>query len=298
VSAPGSDVDAFVRYLRAKEPVDDGALHRPTLDRFATELDARAESVDGPVRVVDVGAGVGSMCRRLLSWNRLPPGVEYVVLDRSRAVVDAAREVTREWAVSVEAETNWSGDALRLPARETTVRFVAGDAVDHLAGERYDAVVAHAFVDLLDLPDGLAAVFDGVAEAGLCYFPITFDGVTSFHPPAAADAAVLGAYHATMDDRARPGAAASGRALLDAVTAGDADLLSAGGSDWVVTPPYEGDEAYFLRYVLQFVEEAVGDAGDVPEETLSTWLEDRRGAVENGRLTYLAHNVDVCCRAP
>jgi hypothetical protein len=299
VSAPGPDVAAFVRYLRAKEPVDDGALHRPTLDRFSAELDRLAAAGDGPVRVVDVGAGVGSMCRRLLSWDRLPTDVEYVVLDRSQVVVDAACEVTREWAASVETATRWTGDTLHLPARETTVRFVAAEAVDHLAGSRYDALVAHAFADLIDLPDGLSSLLDGVVSGGVCYFPVTFDGVTAFLPAdPEADRAVLDAYHAAMDDSSRPGAARSGRALLDAVAGSDAGLLAAGGSDWVVHPPYEGDEAYFLRHVLQFVEGAVGGGDRVDAETLSAWLADRRGAVDEGALTYLAHNLDVCCRAP
>jgi hypothetical protein len=296
-SAP-PDSYSFVRYLRAKESVDDAALHRPTMDRFGDELSRLSERRARPPRIVDVGAGVGSMFRRLRSWDVLPDGVTYVVLDADADAVAAAREMTQAWAERNGRAVSSNGrGGLSLPESDTAVRFVAADAFDHLAGETYDALVGHAFVDLIDLPEGLSALLRGVDPGGVCYFPITFDGETTFDPvdDAATTRAVLDAYHATMDDR---GTARSGRALLDAVVAAGAEPLAAGGSDWVVSPPYDDDRAYFLHHVLRFVERSVGRSGLVDEDVLGGWIARKRRAVAAEELTYLARNVDVLCRAP
>jgi hypothetical protein len=89
-------------------------------------------------------------------------------------------------------------------------------------------------------------------------------------------------------------------------------VLAAGGSDWVVHPPYPGDEAYFCHHVLDVVESAVAEtldgdgewqaedgreaAGYLTRDSLRSWATDRHRAVVDGDLTYLAHNIDVCGR--
>lgn len=294
---------SFTRYLRAKESVDDAALHRPTLERFRTELDRLADRSVNPIRIVDVGAGIASMCRRLLAWGVLPDSVTYVVLDADPESVRTGREATRAWAEASDREAVWESDRrLLLPESATTVRFVVDDAFRHLESQTYDVLVGHAFVDLLDLPDALSVLLDGVAAEGVCYFPITFDGRTTFRPPGDEETAraIVDAYHATMN--LDEGSARFGRTLLDAV-AGDADaeLLSSGGSDWVVSPPYDGQQAYFLHHILEFVAEsvddealdAVGAADALDESGVRRWTEERHGAVESEELTYVARNLDV-----
>ncbi|WP_092889884.1 hypothetical protein [Halopelagius inordinatus] len=297
---------SFTRYLRAKESVDDAALHRPTLERFRTELGRLADRSSNPVRIVDVGAGIASMCRRLIEWGVLPDNVTYVVLDADPESVRIGRETTRAWVEESDREAVWESDRrLFLPESATTVRFVADDAFRHLEGQTYDVLVGHAFVDLLDLPDALSALLDGVAAEGVCYFPITFDGRTTFRPPGDEETAraIVEAYHATMN--LDEGSARFGRTLLDAAVAADAELLSSGGSDWVVSPPYDDQQAYFLHHVLEFVEEsvdgealdAVGAADTLDEEGVRRWVDARHGAVESGELTYVARNLDVLLSA-
>ena len=81
---------------------------------------------------------------------------------------------------------------------------------------------------------------------------------------------ILDVYHGTMDEPDRPGGSRTGRELFDALPDVGADVVACGGSDWLVTPPYPADEAYFLHHLVDGIEDAVttalngngSDAGD------------------------------------
>jgi SAM-dependent methyltransferase len=318
VTDPRPDSFSFERYLAAKESVDDRALHRPTLDRFRREATALAADRDGPLRVAEAGAGLGAACRRFLADEGFPARLHYTMVERRPSLVTGARESLREWADSREGvavtevppTSAVASEALRVtrPAGEATVEFVAGDAFEVFASadRSWDALVAAAFVDLVPL-SRLSALFDALAPGGLFYFPITFDGETAFRPVADPDreAAVLDRFHRTMVGPGRAGPRA-GLDLFDAVPAAGGEVLAAGGSDWLVHPPYPGDEAYFCHHVLDLVESAVAEtlegSGDGAAEdgltraALRTWATGRHRAVAGGELTYLAHNLDVCGR--
>ena len=62
----------FQRYLAAKRSVDDRALDRRLLDRLADGAVRAADDGDGPLRVLEVGAGVGTMVERLVERELLP----------------------------------------------------------------------------------------------------------------------------------------------------------------------------------------------------------------------------------
>lgn len=292
--AIADDTAAFRRYLRAKRAVDDRALDRRLLGIFRERLADGAAAGEGPFRVLEVGAGIGTMIARLIDWDVLPPGeTRYVAVDRDAGTLAGLGPFLREWAadregsVSVsDADGNADGDALVVETDARTVRVepVAADAVAYAAeraGE-WDALIGMALLDVLDA-DGLGSLLDALAPGGTYYFPITFDGGTRFRPSHPADRAVERRYHAHMD--AKPGG--SSRAGGDAVErlreAEGASLLGVAGSDWVVRPVegtdrrsapesrYPGDEAFFLRHILGTVEAAVGEVidgnvGGAPED--------------------------------
>ena len=290
---------SFQRYLTAKESVDDRALHRPTLDALAAGL-------EGPLDLFEIGPGVGSMLRRLLAWDRLPATVRYAGVDARAANVSVARERMAGWA----ADADWSVDGEATPAdplrladgdREVTVEFATGDAFAALAEHdpAPDLVIGCAVLDLFELDDALPTLFDALAPGGLAYLPITFDGETIFRPIPDDDRErrVLDAYHGTMDAPDRPGGSRTGRALFDAVPAAGGRVVAAGGSDWVVTPPYPADEAYFCHHVIDIVEGAVAATETGAADEVADWARDRHAAVAEGRLTYLTHQVDLLARA-
>ncbi|WP_164974858.1 class I SAM-dependent methyltransferase [Halegenticoccus tardaugens] len=306
------DAYSFERYLAAKRTVDDRALHRPTLDRLTAELAERASRADGPVRILEVGVGIGTMLQRLLSWGALPDRVLYTGVDVRREAVDAARQRLPPWARDRGYRVDGGDRPLRLLRDDeaVTVEFAVEDAFTFAAREaverEWDAVVGCAFLDLVELPAALDDLFDLLAPDGLCYFPITFDGETVFAPAPdpAFERGVIDAYHATMDAPDRPGGSRTGRRLFSEIGRAGGEVLSAGGSDWVVHPPYSDDEAYFLHHIVDIVERAVGGAAEpgdengIDREDLRAWAEGRHDAVEAGELTYVAHQIDLLGRVP
>ena len=292
--ALADDTLAFRRYLRAKRAVDDRALDRRLLGIFRERLADGAAASEEPLRVLEVGAGIGTMIARLIDWDVLPPGeTRYVAVDRDAGTLAGLEPFLRAWAADREgsvvvsdADGSADGDALVVETDARTVRVepVAADAVAYAAerASEWDALIGMALLDVLDL-DGLGSLLDALAPGGTYYFPITFDGGTRFRPSHPADRAVERRYHAHMD--AKPGG--SSRAGGDAVErlreVEGASLLGVAGSDWVVRPVegrdrrsapdsrYPDDEAFFLRHILGTVEAAVGEVidgsvGESPED--------------------------------
>jgi SAM-dependent methyltransferase len=237
--------------------VDDRALHRGVADALRAELAARAAGERHPLRVAEVGAGIGTMVERALEWGLFPAGagVEYVALD----------------AETENAQTAQARLA-NLPAW-LTVCVEVGDlhawAREAAHARRFDLLIANAVLDLLDLDAALPTLAGVLRPGGLAWFTLNFDGATLFEPALDPDfdAAVEAAYHHTMDERETgkgpSGGSRTGRRLFGALRAAGFSVLAAGASDWVVhgrPGGYPGDEAYFLHHILHFVEGAL--AGD------------------------------------
>jgi len=312
----------FHRYLQAKRPVDDRALDRGLTDDLREGIAERATDREGPLRVLDVGAGLGTMLARFVEWDVLPPGaVEYTAVDVDPATVAAIPGFLAEWGSdrTVEVRTADSDDALDTqrneaeadaqrvelvgPERRVAVEPVAADGADLAAeGSReWDVLVGAALLDLVSL-DRLPHLLSALAPGGYWYFPITFDGVTRFLPAHDADAAIERAYHRHMDEKPGGDSRAGSHALARLSAMEGASVAGVAGSDWVVRPvdgAYPGDEAFFLGHILDTVESALDDldAGpDIEDGTLAEWLATRRRQVEAGELTYLTHQLDLLGR--
>lgn len=291
---------SFRRYLLAKRTVDDRALDRRTVDTLREQVQARASERDGPFRVLEVGAGIGTMLSRLVDWDVLPAGdIRYTAVDIEPDNVAAIPDYLREWAADSAVSVREAPLTLVGPDRRIEVDPVAADAVAYADdGAGYDLLVGAALLDILDR-EGLATLLGALAPGGSYYFPITFDGATRFRPSHPADRAVERHYHDHMD--AKPGGdSRAGGAVLERLRElPDATLTAVAGSDWVVRPvdgAYPADEAYFLRHILDTVERAVGEvAGDSFAE-LDPWLARRREQVAAAELLYHTHQLDFLGR--
>src|SRR5688500_3954529 len=76
-----------LRYLLSKRSVDDRALHRGVLDALRAAL----RELGRPPRVLEVGAGAGTMLPRLAEWGVLS-SAEYTLVDRDGAALAEARQ--------------------------------------------------------------------------------------------------------------------------------------------------------------------------------------------------------------
>ncbi len=269
---------AAPRYLEAKRSVDDRALSSRVRERLL------AERPEEP-RILEAGCGTGTMVPRLHAW-----GVEagsYRGVDRSAAVLERARKRRAE----LDAEPIDGG----FRVDDLDARFERGDALSAFDGEQADLIVAASFLDLVPIREAFDAFEDALQPGGLVYAPLTFDGGTIFQPDHPADRAIEAAYHDDIDGR--PGRdARAGRHVLDHLRECGGRLLSVASSDWIVRPrsgDYPAAERTFLAMILGFVADAVGDQPEADD-----WLQTRRRQLENGALSYVAHQYDVLYRTP
>lgn len=210
----------YVRYLSAKQTVDDRALNEGVfadLKHYIHDYVKQPNTIR-TIRVLEVGAGVGAMCARFYHRGLFPPStkVEYTLVDVKADVLRAAAENLTQLqnyvklAISNAPEHSF---AKRPPAisgpknihklkcqnesdqtftpislsDNFVVSFHVGDAIDYVKANprRFDLVVAAAVLDLWVLSECLPCLFSALDNQRLnaFYFPINFDGVTDFFPP-------------------------------------------------------------------------------------------------------------------
>lgn len=265
----------FTRYLLSKRTIDDRALNRHVWQTLHDGVAERGQ----PLRVLEVGAGVGTMVERLAEWGLLSGGGEYTAVDANPDCIATARQ--------------------RLGSRHATTDLIwqTADLFDFAAQsppQQWDLLIAHALLDLLDLPQALPHLFNLLQPGGLFYFTLNFDGGTIFQPPLPGDTAVETAYHQTMDSR--PGGSQTGRQLFHQIQRAGGQVLAMGSSDWVVHPVngrYPADEAFFLHFILDTMENALHNHPQLDSSLLPDWLTQRRAQVQAGQLVYIAHQIDL-----
>jgi len=299
----------FQRYLLAKRTVDDRAMNGRVWEAFAAWLGARPGQARA--ELLEIGAGVGTMLERLVERGVLAWGA-YTALDADPGNTLRAEERLGSWAGARGAIVREEGPHQQriIGARmDLQASFVTGEALQyarlHADRQTWDALLAHAFLDLVDLSRALPALAPLIRPAGVMYSTLNFDGDTIFQPDidAALEQPILAAYHRTMDERrvdGQPsGDARTGRHLFGELAAAGFELLEAGASDWVVFPRhgvYPADETYFLQFIVSTVVQAVTGHVDVPQESLEQWASVRMRQIDRGELVYIAHQMDFLAR--
>jgi SAM-dependent methyltransferase len=313
----------YSRYLAAKKTLDDRSLNRQVWEHLVQAARERAGAA--PLRVLEVGCGIGTMLERLIDWGLLTRA-DYTGIDVNAELIP---EAERRFCSSAQGKNaqmepppphplpQGEGEpkgpvqcgaplVLRTGDLDVQVSFAVADLFDILdAGQgksTWDLLVAHAFLDLIDLDAALARLLALLAPGGLFYFTLNFDGATIFEPAIDPDLdrRIETLYHQTMDARryrGRPaGSSITGRRLLSRLREAGARLLAAGSSDWVVFPGpggYPGKEAYFLHYIIDTIGEALSGHPQLDRDRFEAWLFQRHRQIDAGELIYIAHQLDV-----
>ncbi|CAN8064595.1 unnamed protein product [Agarophyton chilense] len=338
----------YVRYLCAKRTVDDRALNTSVLNEFERYIQyASKQHTLSTLRVIEVGAGVGDMFLRLLRRNAVfsaTRSIHYTLLDVKAELLKYARQNIESELLNhrVEPTINLISLPLSSPSiadgcgihqkscenkeidepledlsisERITVSFVVDDGLNYLQSHKasFDVVIAAAVLDLWELESAtnvLLGALDINSGVNAFYFPVNFDGTTSFYPEScegnAYDHLVEVNYHTAMGQRLVQGkqvhACYTGRFLAPILQRRSATVSSIGSSSWIVYPNndgnYECDERFFLSCILDFVEATLHDkAINKPENdsgSFVNYIHCRREQLKDGKLFYLAHNIDVC----
>ncbi|MGH2581467.1 MAG: class I SAM-dependent methyltransferase [Anaerolineales bacterium] len=273
----------YQRYLASKRTVEQRALNQYVWDSV---IDHLRRIVKFPVRVLELGAGIGSMALRLTD-EAGDLGVHYSLVESSQASLERAREGFET------KNSTWKFEFFR----EDIYEFLRARPA-----ERWDVLVAHAVLDLLDLAAAIPQFLTRIKPNGYFYFPINYDGLTIFEPKVddSFEEELLAAYHRSMDQRSVDGKPSgdshSGRRLLSTLQSNGAGILAAGASDWVVFPTdgkYPADEEFFMECILQTMEDELRKVTDLDQTRLGKWLKTRRDQLAKGELIYVAHQLDV-----
>ena len=289
---------SFQKYLLSKRTVDDRALNQGVYARLRQVLPE-----ERPVKVIEIGAGIGTMPARLIEWGLLDL-VDYTAIDASSENIAYAREWLPRWAQEHGLAVEAPGESLRMydEQRDVQLRLVACDVFDFIRSQPPPAslLIAHAVLDLLPLPGSLPQLLSLVERGGLAWLTLNFDGATLFEPEVdpVFDDRVTALYHRTMDERVA-GGSRTGRHLFTHLRQAGAEILAAGASDWVVFPRpgrYLPGEAYFLHYIVHFFESALGGHPALDQERFADWLAARHAQIERGELVYMAHQLDFLVR--
>jgi SAM-dependent methyltransferase len=304
VSSPAAP--DFIRYLAAKKDLDDRSLNRPVWDTLARAVQDRPGS--SPLRVLEVGCGIGTMAERLLDWGLLTLA-DYTGIDVEAGLIRAAAGRLHGYAAARQASLIEASGGVMLfstLAQDVRITLKAADLFDFLdrvpEKSTWDLLVAHAVLDLIDLAATLPRLVSRLSPGGLFYFSLNFDGATIFEPPIDPDldALIEALYHRTMDtrhSRGRPsGSSRTGRRLFGGLKEAGARVAAAGSSDWVVFPGpdgYPGDEAYFLHFIIDTIGQALHDHPGLPRSRFQAWIAERHWQIEARELIYVAHQLDV-----
>jgi len=305
---------SFPRYLAAKKSVDDRALNRPVWQTLVDGVSAGAggAATGASLEVLEIGAGTGTMVERMLAWGGLQQA-HYTALDASAENIAAALARLPEWAGANGYTCQHSSPTclqLVKPHQHLHLDLETSDLFEFIQRQQgrrcWDVLIAHAFLDLVDIPSALPQVLHLLNPGGWFYFTINFDGATLFEPAIDRpfDDLVERLYHETMDERltnGRPsGDSRAGRHLFAQLKAAGASLLASGASDWVVFAGpdgrYPADEAYFLHFIIHTLQQALQDHPQLDPGRFRQWVEQRHAQIERGELVYIAHQLDFVGR--
>ena len=170
--------------------------------------------------------------------------------------------------------------------------------------DRYDLVMAHAVMDLVNIPETLHGFQRLLRPGGLLYLTLNYDGFSCFLPqwePEFEDM-LVSRYHLSMDNRIIEGrfsgSSQSGRQLILHLLSAKLPLIAVGNSDWIVFPQHGGyarGEAFFLEMIVHIILRQLQQDSAVDQHKLAQWAKHRITQIAAGELIFMARNLDILC---
>jgi len=272
-------------------------LSQRVLDSLRGQLATR-----NSLRVLEIGAGIGTMPARLIDLGIIAKA-EYMMLDSDLSSLERGWEYLDEWASSRGIESTVMEDGMKLTGNgiDCEIRGVHKDAIEFARtwnGRPFGLLIAHLFLDLIDVRSHLQLFLDLLEEGGVFYFSSNFDGMTSILPSDDRDAMMIEAYHSVMDHKSLgwgyPRSRTGSQIISLLLRMDDVDLVDAAASDWVVIPrkgSYTRNEGDFLHFMIDTIGNALKEDHSI--DFLEDWVVSKHRQVDEGRMVFIVHQIDV-----
>ena len=171
---------SFSDYLDAKFPLDERSLNPDVRAVFQAALCSRVSA-----QLLDLGCGLGASLRRLLAAGLLG-NLDITAVDQDAGLLAKARARAEHELGMAEFEVDPASEPLSAQRNRQTLTLALAEAdVMTFAPDApgtYDAVIAHALMDLLPAPQMAARIHDWLGPAGLFYASLNYDGGTTLFP--------------------------------------------------------------------------------------------------------------------
>lgn len=284
----------YVDYLDLKRSIDDNSLNSQVWQTMASWL--TAEQLNGrTVRILEIGAGIGTMIERLLDAGLLSH-CEYTAVELEPGFRDAAMQRLQFWADKHDYQFSSLKHTLWSLVRENkllSLHWVHGDALQtkqQFGPGTFDLIIGHAVIDLLPVPTAMPDLMSLMSTRGAYYFSLNYAGETLFLPPLTTDQKIFQAYNNDMDKRFpgldwRP--SHTGQLLGSWLTAQGHPVIAAGASDWELQSNPDQPDNLFIANILDTIETALAGMPGLTE-----WLTTRRHQLRAGMLSFRASNQD------
>ncbi len=285
----------YPEYLEIKQAIDDRSLNQSVWQALAEAL--RSQAGNHGFKILEIGAGIGTMIIRLLDAGLLNH-CQYVAVELEPGFARVAQNKLSIWAeahgyrMAIIGPSSWT---LEKKEKVTEIQWLTADILDLPNGfdcGYFDLLIGHAIIDLLPVPECMPGLLQLIKPGGSYYFSLNFAGVTSFSPSHPHDMEITEAYHRDMDRRfpeIKWRASQTGQVLGSWLKEQGHLVLAAGDSDWQLsagsTP--SGETNRFIANILDTMAKALaGLAG------LEVWLNLRRRQTDSGILLFFAANRD------
>lgn len=296
----------FRDYLDIKFSLDERSLNPAVKTAFFTALRDRPA-----LACLELGAGSGASIWRLLNAD-LKARLDITAVDRDRDLLELAQRRTVALLGARGFKVTASPGAIKAKQgkRQITVEFIMADLQDfeHDRLGHYDAVIAHAVMNLLPPRTMAGRILSWLKPRGLFYATLNYDGGTSLLPiyrDQSLEDRILAVYDATMEKRRveghSTGSARSGRRLHAALLETGMSVLAYGSSDWNLTPlnrRYLDRESVCLAALLDVVRDEAEQSGQFTEEELDFWYRSRLRQVRECDLGLIVHQLDFLAEKP
>jgi SAM-dependent methyltransferase len=294
----------YIRYLAVKRQIDDRSLSGSVWRKLHDHL--RQAKRRRPLDVIEMGGGIGTMFDRVLDWA-LTPRLQYTLIEANRAYLDefesriehlpyiaTGSEKRFQGRPHPVSHSNWKRYA-PISMRSLTTRNMFN---------RWDLVMAHAVMDLVNIPETLHGFQRLLRPGGLLYLTLNYDGLSCFLPQwePEFEEMLVSRYHLSMDNRIiegrSSGSSQSGRQLIQHLLSAKLPLIAVGNSDWIVLPQhgdYQRGEAFFLEMIVHTIERQLQQDNTVDHYKLAQWAKHRITQIAAGELIFMARNIDILC---